>query len=1136
MDKESAKKLIKNTFQDSFDKNDFIYFIKNLLNQYDESKAFHLHGCYIPDSFKDYIKSYERIGTYTDPEGKKIDILIVHLKSETTIDRARTAQRNFIARYLKERGEKDAGLIAFVSPQEEDWRFSFVKMEYKFEKTPKGDVKVKEEFTPARRYSFLVGKNESSHTAQSCFVDILINDIHNLKLSEVEEAFSIEKVTKEFYEKYRNLFLQVKDTLDEIVKEDEEIRKEFQEKGVNVVDFSKKLLGQIVFLYFLQKKGWFGVPRGKDWGEGDKKFLRNLLDIAKKENRNYFNKFLEPLFYEALRLERPKDYYAQFNCRIPFLNGGLFDPLNDYDWQDTDIEIPNEIFSNNHNTKEGDTGDGILDVFDRYNFTVKEDEPLEKEVAIDPEMLGKVFENLLEVKDRKSKGTYYTPREIVHYMCQQSLINYLDTEVNSKQKSRTKEEKIQMKLLGKPDPIQQSLIIEKDSNIISKGDIEKLIKYGDTTIDNDNHVATKGEETKTYSFKLPENIRKNAEIIDEALKNIRVCDPAIGSGAFPVGMMNEIIRARNALTPYLSLQGEETTKQSRTIYNFKRHAIQSCLYGVDIDPGAVEIAKLRLWLSLIVDEEDINKIKPLPNLDYKIVCGNSLLGVERNLENWKLFAKLEELKPLFFNETNANKKQDYKMQIDELISKITNGHKDFDFEVYFSEIFHEKNGFDVVIANPPYLGFQGINRSFKKLLQKLYTSVSGKYDLYVPFIEKGFYLLRRNGFFVFICPTAFTKRDYGNKIRKFLLENTQLLELVDFEHTQIFTEATNYTGVFSFIKANLEHNKLKYKTGLSNKLIEILQEQLSESPWIFRDSEAEQIISKIENNTKLNEISVISEGIVTGLNELYLKSEEELSLKQFGCDCFYPCYRGKEIGRYHLKSNSEFVFYPYELVDNKTIPFDEKYLRQRCPNYIAYLQENIQLIRKREYFINSNKKWYELWNQRNLSNFMTLKIITPELSDRNRFAIAPANTYYGDTVCGIRIKDKYKNRIKLKYLLAVLNSQLIEWFYKKTTVPKAGGFFIYKVMYLKNIPLKEISIDNQKPFISLVDKILAITKDDDYLVNFEKQAQVRNYERQIDQLVYKLYGLTDEEIKIIEESIKEKNGNKNNFYNRENKL
>ena len=143
MDRESAKKLIKNTFQNSFDKEKFIYFIKNLLNRYDESKAFHLQGCYIPKAFENIIKSYERIGTYVDPEGKKIDLLIVYLKKEITLDRARTAQRNFVAHYLKERDEKDAGLVAFVSPQEEDWRFSFVKMEYKFEKTTKGDVKVR---------------------------------------------------------------------------------------------------------------------------------------------------------------------------------------------------------------------------------------------------------------------------------------------------------------------------------------------------------------------------------------------------------------------------------------------------------------------------------------------------------------------------------------------------------------------------------------------------------------------------------------------------------------------------------------------------------------------------------------------------------------------------------------------------------------------------------------------------------------------------------------------------------------------------------------------------------------------------------------------------------------------------------
>jgi len=210
-------------------------------------------------------------------------------------------------------------------------------------------------------------------------------------------------------------------------------------------------------------------------------------------------------------------------------------------------------------------------------------------------MLGKVFENLLEVKDRKSKGTYYTPREIVHYMCQESLINYLNSECGEK---------------------------------INRKDIETLIQYGESVVEHDSRVEQEGKETETYSYKLPESIRKNAQSIDDKLKNIRVCDPAIGSGAFPVGMMTEIVRTRNTLTSYFD------DKDDRSIYNFKRDAIQNSLYGVDIDPGAVEIAKLRLWLSLMVDEEDIKQIKPLPNLDYKIMQGNSLL---EEFEGIKLF-------------------------------------------------------------------------------------------------------------------------------------------------------------------------------------------------------------------------------------------------------------------------------------------------------------------------------------------------------------------------------------------------------------------------------------------------------------------------------------------------------------------
>ena len=253
-------------------------------------------------------------------------------------------------------------------------------------------------------------------------------------------------------------------------KEIRAIKTEFENKKVNTVDFAKKLLGQIVFLYFLQKKGWFGVGRDDDWSTGSKHFLRELFEKKHADYKNFFNDILEPLFYEALRIDRSHDddYYRHFNCKIPFLNGGLFDPIGHYDWVHTDIELPNVLFSNTRTTKEGDAGDGILDVFDRYNFTVREDEPLEKEVAIDPELLGKAYEKFNAIrpdnfdefqktlksgnkgeenKFNKKFGVYYTPREIVHYMCQQSLINYLATEL---------EDKIDKRRHRNPDPYRRT--------------------------------------------------------------------------------------------------------------------------------------------------------------------------------------------------------------------------------------------------------------------------------------------------------------------------------------------------------------------------------------------------------------------------------------------------------------------------------------------------------------------------------------------------------------------------------------------------------------------------------------------------------------------------------------------------------
>jgi hypothetical protein len=306
----------------------------------------------------------------------------------------------------------------------------------------------------------------------------------------------------------------------------------------------------------------------------------------------------------------------------------------------------------------------VLDVFDRYNFTVNEAEPLEKEVAIDPEMLGKVFENLIEENRRKGLGAYYTPREIVHYMCRESLINYLDSTLNRSEEPIVAVKPRQNEMFGEPKPEQMALGTVIRRNLVSLEDIAVFVKLGDQA---SHYETARMSGTKSYKAELPKGIEKHARLIDDKLKNITICDPAVGSGAFPVGMMTEIVRARSALTPYFNDIHE------RTPYFFKRHAIQNCLYGVDIDPGAVEIAKLRLWLSLVVDEEDVKQVRPLPNLDYKIMSGNSLFGVEKDLFNAEAFKQLELLKPRFFDETDDVRKKIIKDQIDRLIVELTNG-------------------------------------------------------------------------------------------------------------------------------------------------------------------------------------------------------------------------------------------------------------------------------------------------------------------------------------------------------------------------------------------------------------------------------------------------------------------------------
>lgn len=676
---------------------------------------------------------------------------------------------------------KDAALVAFYSDDCEDWRFSLVRMDYVLDEEKQ---KVRKELTPARRYSFLVGKHEKTHTARRQLLPVLQSNTETT-LSELEAAFNIETVTKEFFEKYKALYLSLKEALEKHLEKDPITKTEFETKIIKTDDFAKRLLGQIVFLYFLQKKGWLGVAKGYEWGSGPKDFLQSLYRGEYGAYRNFFNDVLEPLFYEALATERHDNYYDHLKCRIPFLNGGLFEAIRNYDWVNTDILLDNAIFQE------------VFDIFDLYNFTVREDEPLDKEVAVDPEMLGKVFENLIPENERKGSGTFYTPREIVHYMCQESLINYLDAKLNIE--SRPVEEKGQQSLI--PDFGKTDLLTNYEdvyAPVVPRDDIAEFIYHGDVAQEHDATAQVKTQQEDyagRYQHKIPESVRKYAEQIDDALARVKICDPAIGSGAFPVGVMNEIVRARGSLNAYLGDEG-------RTPYDFKRHAIQESIYGVDIEASAVDIAKLRLWLSLVVDEEDFGTIKPLPNLEYKIRAGDSLLGIDpkSDLFHSKQLDELESLRSEGFGVTSLSRKEEIRRRVEELETELTSVHTKaegiqrnvrFDYHVFFSEVFREKGGFDITIANPPYVDSETMVRTDKKyrdILKKKFDAASGNWDLFVVFLDLGIQLLNKHGAMEYITPNKLIAAKYAKEIRKIIALNS-VTEIRDYSRITVFETA-----------------------------------------------------------------------------------------------------------------------------------------------------------------------------------------------------------------------------------------------------------------------------------------------------------------------------------------------------------
>ena len=880
---------------------DFVGFTREFLNDIQLVAPYKYNKEYSNFSF--YVDGYYHIGNYVTVDGDTIVILSVNLNKGETVERARSMQRNFVKTLMERNGCVGAIVAFFTSEEPEKWRLSFIRMDYEFSK---GKVDLK--LTPAKRYSYLVGDKEPCTTALQRLFPIFSNDNEKPGLDDIEDAFSVEKVTKEFFDKYVEKYHDLKEYLET----NDDFMIEARTRGFSVEQFAKKLLGQIVFLYFIQKKGWLGVnaiptsltqkqynsafyakgvksreiiPRvykkvsedkyridvdvlrslsdedenilagcvkGDPWGTGPKDFMRQIFKGCKSAGKNFFDDYLEPLFYTGLNLNRGENgFYAPLHRRIPFLNGGLFEQLDNYDWENNDFNIPNEIFSNIE--EKGRNADGILDIFDRYNFTMNEDEPMEREVAIDPEMLGKVFENLLDVTDRKSKGAFYTPREIVHYMCQETLINYL------------------VEKTGISDSAIRDYILYGE--FFKDEDTEKTKKVYDS---NGKYHYVLDKEKDMYiseeilSFK--HNVNRLEEI-DNLLKDVKVADLAVGSGAFPLGMLNEIVKARDILTSYLSMGMNNFQKKSyiaygRKHYDLKVNTIKNCIFACDIDPSAVDIAKLRLWLSIVIDDEitkgstngefdEHTKPRQLPNLDCNIICGNSLIdefrgnklvtqtealkndmdNYQENLFNWmggvdSLINKLIELQDRLFFVKNHNEKEDIKAQINDIYNQIVLEQigndpdlvKDYYdaikkdslpfilWQIYFPKIFRDNGGFDIVIGNPPYVGEKGNKELFRPIAATAFGKkyYYGKMDLFYFFFHKAIDLGNSNAEIAFITTNYYTTAFGGKKMRMDFKKRTQIRRLINLNELKVFESAQG------------QHNLITMLTKISRKKKDII--------------------------------------------------------------------------------------------------------------------------------------------------------------------------------------------------------------------------------------------------------------------------------------------------------------------------
>ena len=951
------------------------------------------------------------LGTITLSDNQTISIYEVELSDSVDIERNRRGIRDMLLTDWRNNG--NAGAFMFCYRKNESvLRFSYVSEAWTFAE----DGTYQKESTDAKRFTYLLGEGHRSRTAIQQFEKLRDS---SLTLKDLTKAFSVDAVSDMFFDGYKKQYediiqyitgkrmVKVANKWEEQIKNEpcEEIMQEFAhfpnpEKAVR--DYVKKLMGRLVFLQFLQKKGWLGVPAGAGWGTGDAEFIQTLF--AQCQDKDHFiDNVLESLFND-LNSENEKQL-PQY--RTPYLNGGLFErDATD----ETEFPLPAKYMQS------------LLDFFASYNFTIDENDPDDAEVGVDPEMLGRIFENLLE--DNKDKGAFYTPKEIVSYMCRESLIAYLQTDIEDE---ATKE------------AIRQ-FVTAHDINALGTND-------------------------------------KFREHVDEALKNVKICDPAIGSGAFPMGLLKELFQCRTAL---------EGITQSKAA-EIKKHIIQQNIYGVDIERGAVDIARLRFWLSLIVDEETP---QALPNLDFKIMQGNSLLeqykGVDLStiteLKTEKhgtyqttmfddmidvlrldLRKKLDEYYNCTDHKRKAILKQDIinnvKQQLKEQSINVDFGDLDLSgnnqfmlWHTWFYDVF-SRGGFDIVIANPPYIRPHRIDDSEKVILWKKYYVAQQKTDIYAFFIEKGCHLLCRKGVLSYIVPKTWYSLYSFKKLRDLLIKKYNITQIgilpekvfdnATVETALLFVENTNRDSDISFV--DVYHNKyVSARTKESIKADPDLNINLEET--------------KDTQSTPLGDLCKMIVGIVSGNDKKYCRYEKLTDIDK-------PCIRGTNISRYEIKYAGEYIWYdPIEMgKDSDAKP--KSTLKGGGRQCSPKKPEDFELPEK---------------------------IVMQRISKKIIAALDTNQYYVHSSVVVIKPNEK----VKLKYILAILNSNYVDSWLKKNS-----SNISINIGTVKKVPIPNATKEQQEDIIKLVDEIIESKQATD-------NADTSILENEINKLVNSLYGVT----------------------------